>query len=42
MIKGMATGAFDSVTKPVQGVLDFVGGATSAIKDATSGQLSKL
>ncbi|KAI6183494.1 hypothetical protein M3Y97_00495100 [Aphelenchoides bicaudatus] len=39
MIRGMGTGAVDSVTKPVQGVLDFVAGTTSAIKDATSGHL---
>jgi hypothetical protein len=40
MLKGMLTGSVDTVTKPVQGMLDFVGGATSAIKDATSGQLA--
>lgn len=40
MVKGVFTGSVDTVTKPIQGVLDFVGGATSAVKDITSGQLT--
>ncbi|CAD6197787.1 unnamed protein product [Caenorhabditis auriculariae] len=33
VIRGVATGAVDTVTKPVQGVFDFVEGTASAIKE---------
>ncbi|KAH7710838.1 Protein C25H3.8 [Aphelenchoides avenae] len=39
VVRGITTGAVDTVTKPVQGMLDLVEGAASALKDVVGGPL---
>ncbi|KAI6230488.1 Ricin B-type lectin domain-containing protein [Aphelenchoides fujianensis] len=39
LIRGMATGAVDTVTKPTQGALDLLEGVASAVKDVAGGPM---
>ncbi|KAI6197560.1 hypothetical protein M3Y94_01238700 [Aphelenchoides besseyi] len=41
LIRGVATGAVDMVTKPTQGVLDLLEGTASAVKDVTGGPMMR-
>ncbi|CEF67763.1 Vacuolar protein sorting-associated protein 13D [Strongyloides ratti] len=42
LVKGVGTGVVDTVTKPVQGVFDFIGGTATAMKEvAGSGHIKK-
>lgn len=41
VVKGIATGAVDTVTKPVQGVFDLLEGTASAVKEAVGSQQCK-
>ena len=42
VVKGIATGAVDTVTKPVQGVFDLLEGTASAVKEVVGSQQCKF
>jgi hypothetical protein len=39
VLRGITTGAVDTITKPAQGLLDLVGGTASALKEVVGGPL---
>ena len=40
-MKGLTTGAVDTITKPVQGVFDFLEGTASAVKKISAPSTSR-